>query len=241
MRSLLVVCLACVAPCVSTQAHAQPVPSIATTRQALNHYFEGQAFLSAERWTQAAREFSAAIKLHPLLTDAHYGLGHAYMGMERYTSAALAFQQCLEAARTLYGLRESARVQTDRMTLDIIDELRDTIRRRGSETLRARQLDAYVARLRAERSSLGGPFEPPPPVLLALGSAHFRLGNTRRAEYYWRDAARIDAGLGEAWNNLAVVYLETGRTSEAIEAASNAVRAGFRMNPQLWAAIERLK
>ena len=239
MRSVLLA-LAWTAPLLVAPTKAQTLPPNTVTRQALLHYFEGQAHLAAERWDRASREFTVAIKLHPLLTDAHYGLGQAYMGLERYTSAALAFQECLTAARTLHGLRSSARVSSDHQILEAIDEIRDTIRRRGADSLRARQLDAYVARLRANRPSLGTAFEPPPPVMLALGSAHFRAGNRGRAEYYWKEATRLDSGLGEAWNNLAAVYAATERRVEAEDAVRNAERAGFRVNPRLKDAIGRL-
>jgi Flp pilus assembly protein TadD len=124
--------------------------------------------------------------------------------------------------------------------LDVVDEVRDTIRRRGPDTLRARQLDAYAARVLASRSSLGGAFEPPPPVMLALGSAHFRAGNRSRAEYYWKAATRLDSGLGEAWNNLAAIYAATERRPEAEDAVRHAERAGFRVNPHLKDAIGKL-
>jgi len=211
---------------------AQLAPDAVTRRDAIEHFWSGQDFLARERWEQAAGEFRRAIVLNPLLTDAHYGLGQAQMGLRRYVNAALAFQSCLEAARKLHGLRERARVQNDQQIWDEVDEIRDTIRRRGDD-LRARQLDHYVSTLLSNRSSLGVPFEPPAPVLLALGSAHFRNGDRNRAEYYWREAARVDANLGEAWNNLAAVYAATGRKSLAEEAVRHAEDAGYRVNPRL--------
>jgi tetratricopeptide (TPR) repeat protein len=221
-------------------ALAQVLPVESDRRRAIEHYWAGQQWLASERWERAATEFRAALKLHPLLTDAHYGLGQAYMGGQRYTSAALAFQECLTAARTVHDLRDKARIRADREILDEVDEIRDTVRRRG-ETLRGRQLQQHIATRLRQRSSLGLPFEPPAPVLLALGSAHFRNGDRTRAEYYWREATRIDDGLGEAWNNLAVVLAATARRDEAVLAVNHAERAGFRVNPQLKAEIEARK
>ena len=99
---------------VTAAASAQPLPSEADFRRALDYYRSGQQLLSKERWERAAAEFQAAIKLNPLLTDAHYGLGHAFMGMQRYTSAAMAFEHCLTAARTLHSQRDRARVEATR-------------------------------------------------------------------------------------------------------------------------------
>jgi Flp pilus assembly protein TadD len=162
------------------------------------------------------------------------------MGLERYTSAALAFQECLAAARTVHGLRSRARAATDQQLLEVIDQIRDTIRSRGADSFRAQQLDAYAERLQANRATLSTVFEPPPPVMLALGSAHFRAGNRSRAEYYWKEATRLDSTFGEAWNNLAAVYAATARRVEAEQAVRNAERAGFRVNPRLKDAIGKL-
>jgi tetratricopeptide (TPR) repeat protein len=220
---------------------AQVIPDEPTRRAAIERFWAGQELLQAERWERAAVEFRAAIQLNALLTDAHYGLGQAQMGLRRYTSAALAFQSCLEAARRVHTLREKARVANDRQIWEDADEIRDTIRRRGDTSLRSRQLDQYVSTLLKNRSSLGLPFEPPAPVLLALGSAHFRNGDRVRAEYYWREATRIDDEQGEAWNNLAAVYAATARRTEAQEALTRAESAGYRVNPRLKEAITAMR
>jgi tetratricopeptide (TPR) repeat protein len=241
MRTVVFFVSASAALLLATPSLSQVLPDEHTRRRAYEHYMNGQEWLAAERWDRAVPEFAAAVKLHPLLTDAYYGLGQAYMGLRRYTSAALAYQQCLEATRRLHALRERARFEDDRLTLEAADEIRDTVRRRGSDTLRGRQLDAYVARLLATRESLMDAYVPPPPVLLALGSAHFRAGNRDRAEYYWKEAARLDDSLGEAWNNLAAIYASTARRTEAEDALRNAERAGYRVSPRLKEAIGTLK
>jgi len=219
----------------------QVAPSDTNLREALAHYRAAQSWLDAENWERAATEFREAIRVYPLFTDAHYGLGQANMALRRYTTAALAFQECLASARTIYGLRDKARIEADRQLLENVDETRDTIRRRGGETsLRSRQLDQHVTTLLQQRSSLDAPFEPPAPVLLALGSAHFRNGDRTRAEYYWTEAARVDSSLGEAWNNLAVIYLSSGRRKEADDAVRTAERTGFHVNPRLKDDIARM-
>jgi tetratricopeptide (TPR) repeat protein len=220
----------------------QIAPSDANLREAIAHYRTAQGWIEAENWPRAATEFQEAIRLYPLFTDAHYGLGQANMAMHRYTTAALAFQECLASARTIYGLRDKARIDTDRQILENVDEIRDTIRRRGGDnTLRGRQLDQHITTLLQHRSSIGAPFEPPAAVLLALGSAHFRNGDRQRAEYYWTEAARVDSELGEAWNNLAVIYMNTGRKREATDAIATAERVGFRVNPHLKDDIARMQ
>jgi tetratricopeptide (TPR) repeat protein len=213
-------------------------------REAFKHYRAGQEFMSAEQWEKAAAEFEAAIRLDRLFTDAHFGLGQAYMGLQRFASAVRAFEGCLEAARDVHALRDADRVNGDKQIDDEIRELRETIRQMAAQTgreLRRTQLEQRVTDLQNSRSSLGKPFEPPAGVLLSLGSAHFRNGNVAAAEVSWTDAVRVNSKLGEGWNNLAVIYLRSGRKAQAEQAVSNAERAGFRVNPRLKDDIKAMK
>ena len=68
---------------------------------------------------------------------------------------------------------------------------------------------------------------------LALGSAYFRSDALPDAEREYRAAIEVDPKLGEAHNNLAVVYMQTGRHAEADAEIKVAEKAGFRVNPQL--------
>ena len=85
-----------------------------------------------------------------------------------------------------------------------------------------------MIRLVRNGSPAGAPFEPPAPVLVALGSAYFRSRNRAAAEKHWSEAVAVDRGIGEAWNNLAVIYLTSGRKAAARAAVDNAERAGIR-------------
>lgn len=234
---------------VAGSAWAQAPASDADRREAVRHFRAGQELLGAERWEQAATAFQQAVRIDPLFVDAHYGLGQAYMGARRFASAVQAYERCLDAARSIHGLRDKNRVDADRQIDDDIRELRDSVRRLQSGQIKsggpnggltALRLEQRIQDLERARSSLGGPFEPPAGVLLALGSAHFRNGAREDAERHWSEAVRIDPRLGEAWNNLAVVYLQTGRKREAQDAVTRAERTGFRVNPRLKDDIARL-
>jgi Flp pilus assembly protein TadD len=69
-------------------------------------------------------------------------------------------------------------------------------------------------------------------VLLSLGSAHFRNGEPDAAEAEWKAAIEVNPKLGEAHNNLAVIYMTTGRLKEAEAEVKAAEKTGFRVNPQ---------
>ena len=225
---------------------AQSLASDADRRDALAHYRAGQEFLSAEQWDKAVTSFQSAVKFDPLFTDAHYGLGQAFMGLKQYASAVQAFERCLNAARTMHGLRDKDRVNVDRQISEELRELKEQERRlasmRGGGTM-ARQTDMEqrIRELERSRSSVGGVFQPPPTVLLSLGSAHFRNDNQDKAEEYWTEAVKQNPKLGEAWNNLAVIYLRTSRKADAENAVKSAERAGFRVNPRLKDDIRALR
>ncbi len=54
-------------------------------------------------------------------------------------------------------------------------------------------------------------------VLTALGSANLGLGRLGQSEKLLRQAIELEPGWAEAWNNLGVVLMERGKTSEATE------------------------
>ena len=89
-----------------------------------------------------------------------------------------------------------------------------------------------LAALEKTRASADGTYRPPPEVLLALGSAFFRNGDRDAAEVEWKAAIEVNPKLGEAHNNLAVIYMTSGRFKEADAEVKAAEKTGFRVNPQ---------
>ena len=73
----------------------------------------------------------------------------------------------------------------------------------------------------------------PPWVSLSLGSASFRAAKLEDAEREYKATIAADNKAGEAHNNLAVVFLETGRYAEAEASIKAAKKAGFRVQPAL--------
>jgi tetratricopeptide (TPR) repeat protein len=215
-------------------------------REALQHYRDGQEHLYSEAWEEAEREFLQAIKIDPLLTLAHYGLGQAYMGMKRYGQAVKAYIGCREAIHRLAMLSQSHEVAVDRIREQEIRELQDTLRAVRGGQVKASEPQSTILRLetrlrdleRTKYRTVSGQPETPAEVSLALGSAYFRNGSVPDAEREYQAAIKANSKMGEAHNNLAVVYMMTGRLGEAESHIKLAERAGFRVNPQFKADLK---
>jgi hypothetical protein len=103
-----------------------------TRREALQHYREGQEFLSSEQFEKAVDSFQRAIDRDPLLALAHYGLGQSYMALRRYASAVAGFRGARDAYKRLSALAHSESVNVDRQRQEEIRELRAACRAAGS-------------------------------------------------------------------------------------------------------------
>ena len=230
---------------VSAPLVAQPADTRRYT-QALQRYRAGQELLRAEQFEKAAAEFSAAIELDPLLALAHYGLGQSYVGLKRYASAIQAFIGCREAYRKIIAMREEHRAETENRIDDEIRELQSTVvamrggRLRGSDT-QITQTEARIDDLRRMRQEHVTQFRTPAEVSLALGSAYFRNGDRDLAETEWKAAIEVNPRLGEAHNNLAVLYMVSGRLDLAERSVKAAEKAGYRVNPQFKRDLENKK
>ena len=81
-------------------------------------------------------------------------------------------------------------------------------------------------------------------VLSALGTANLGLGRLGQAETQLRKAIESDDAVPETWNNLGIVLLEKGETSEAVQmlkrayALDNGESDAIRDNLRL--ALEKL-
>jgi tetratricopeptide (TPR) repeat protein len=235
--------IACLAPvfvvAVVCNLGAQKLPDEPSHREALEHFRAGQELMSAEQFERAADEFRKAIDRDPLLSIAYYQLGQAHMNLRRYESAAKAYKDCIEAMRQLYTLQQTNRFEAEKRRDDEIRELRVMLN--GGKVSGVLNRVAYEQRLRDlenQRSSMGGAFRPSAEVLLALGSAHFRNGDREAAELEWLAAIQANPKLGEAHNNIAVIYMQTDRLDQALEEVTLAEKAGFKVNPQFKADLK---
>jgi tetratricopeptide (TPR) repeat protein len=247
MRRLAAIVIGVLVSTAAAQAQGQSGDELAR-RQALQRYRAGQELLVAERYEQAAAEFTAAIGLDPLLAIAHYGLGQSYMGLKRYASAIQAFTGAKDAYGRIALLRQSDRLAAERRLDDEARELRDSLMRVRSGQIRnigpavEQQLENRLEEIETLRRGRGGErVQIPAEVSLALGSAYYRNNQREDAEREWKGAVTTNPRLGEAHNNLAVLYMMSGRKKDAEESIRAAERARFRVNPQLKADIAKMK
>lgn len=201
-------------------------------QEAIQQFRAGQEYMSAEQFEAAAGAFSRAVEKDRLFSIAHYGLGQANMGLRRYASAIKAYKDAIEAMRTLHDLQQTSKFEVDRQREDEIRELKSVLDRPGIRAPTRLQLEQRLRDLEDQRHSTGVAFRPPAEVLLALGSAYFRSGDTEGAEANWKAAIEVNQKYGEAHNNLAVIYMQTGRLTEAEQELKLAEKNGFNVNPQ---------
>ncbi len=245
MKHVLVVC-ALVANAASLSSW-QVVLGRATAdrdrRDALQHYRLGQDALRSELFDAAEQEFQKAAKLDPSLELAPYGLGQVYMATKRYRPAVAAYQKCREVfqanAITLVGDQMAYEQRIDDQIKALEDEQR-LYQQPGKNPNTAaahanlQQIDMRIRAMKdAKHRTTGRPDPTPAYISLALGSAYFRSDALADAEREYGAAIDVDPKLGEAHNNLAVVYMLTGRHAQAEAEIAAAEKAGFRVNPLL--------
>jgi len=216
------------------------------------HYKAGEGALASERFEEAKEEFRKAISLDPLLVPAHYGLGRAHMALKEYPEAVRAYLGCRDAfveqdsrrllsgAEWQRGLDDQIRMLEDQIALLSSGHAAPASRplSAGNVTHLQQQLDT----LKTQRRRQGQASEPTPPwISVALGSAYFRTGAFADAEREYRAAVEVDPSVGEAHNNLAVVYLLARRGQEAQHELELAERYGFRVSEGLKRDVTRLR
>ena len=229
-------------------AAAGTPPDTRTHLLALERYHAGQELLLNDAFAGAADEFRAAIDLEPSMALAHYGLGQSYMGLKSYVQAIQAFTRCRQAYQDQAA---TAMQQGDKLNKWVEDEirgLRDTrvmleqaLRQGGGRQVerqiqRVNQRLDQLERMRQRQDRVD---EAPAGVALALGSAYLRAGQLDAAEREYLVALSGNPKMGEAHNNLAYVYMVTGRLAEAERALKLAEKNGFHVNPQFKADLKQ--
>ena len=222
--------------------------SVDLAAQALNSreraqpsYEAGLAHMQNESFEAAVDSFRGAIIIDPSYEMAHYMLGRVQLMLRQYAAAT----NSLVKARDLFAAQANEHFDTkadqQRRRRESINELTNII----SQLQQARQTPAVQEQIRqyterrrviqdADRESGLTPQQAVPGfVWLSLGSAYFRSGKLGDAEQAYLSAIAADSKMGEAHNNLAVVYMETGRLEQAERSVKAAEKSGMRVSPAL--------
>lgn len=241
MRRILFVVIAALALAGTAAAQATP-----ERERARPHNRNGWELMTAESWERAAQAFEQAVTIDNTFEDAYYGLGRAQIALRQYVAAIQTLTTCrqlyaAQAGRLFTGQQEAQRFRQDRIT-EIDEQIRQvqamppTAQQQNLlRQLNNQRRDIQNAIARGNNMSIEATV--PPWVSLSLGSAYFRAGRRQDAEREYKAAIAADDRFGEAYNNLAVVYLETERFVLARSTIDAAKKAGFKVNPELEKAI----
>ena len=211
-------------------------------QRARPHYLTGWQLMRTEAFEEAAKAFQRAIEIDREFEDAYYGLGRAQMAQRRFVEATISYEKSRDLYRAQAGRQFSNQQDAQRYRRERLDEIDQVLREYQQGPISARAQERARQLLDQRRQikesidrGVNGTIETSVPafVSLALGSAYFRSGKLLEAEREYKAALTSDPKSGEAHNNLAVVYLETGRYDEAEKSATAAEKAGYRVNPQL--------
>jgi len=220
------------------------------------HYRRGWEAFRVEHWDEAVKEFKQVVEIDAKYKLAYYGLGRSYMGLKQFANASLAYERC----RDLYEADASAKFtsaqEADRIRQSDLDQIHQAINTLSSRSSsgnptalssttqnQIRLLRDQAQRIQIRRDAINNNLsiasEVPSFVWLALGSSYFRATRFPDAEKAYKAAIDVDPKAGEAWNNLAALYLFTGRIDEADRAVTSAEKAGYAVNPEMKADIKK--
>jgi Flp pilus assembly protein TadD len=218
------------------------VTSAAQVSPGHEHFKAGMMALAAEQYDKAEAEFRNAVRVDPLHDGAFYGLGQVYMATKRYPDAVKAYQDSRAAFLAGIAAEKNDAAAMDRRIRDQLQVVKEYGRALQRLPPTASGVTAAIERNREDvrqlesrlnKSSAGGSPPVPAGLSMALGSAYYRTQNVEAAEKEYIEAVKVDPAFGEAHNNLAVIYMITGRLDLADQEIALAEKAGFKVNPRL--------
>jgi tetratricopeptide (TPR) repeat protein len=231
-----------------TIAAAQPPPD--TRERARTPYLAGLDHMRQEAFDAARRAFETAIGIDPAFEMAHYMLGRVHLAQKNYAPAVAALLKSrdlyvAQASRQFMSKQEGQRHRRERLAE--LDDLISNLQRATPQTFQIKEQVRQLEERKRQVDDLDRARDMTPErqvpgfVSLSLGSAYFRSGRLADAEAAYLAAIAADPKTGEAHSNLAVVYLQTGRYTEAERAVRAAERAGFSVHPELKNEITKKK
>ncbi len=193
----------------------------------------------SEKIEEAAREFQTAIDLDPLMALAYYRLGSAHMSLRDYPKAEKDFVGCREAYEKIASLQFTDTEELERRRRQEIEQLQvqlsliSTGQLKISNPSLPQVMQQRINDLQKNQRKGGNEaMSIPAGLYVSLGSAYFYQGKVAEAEKEWKTAASLDSKLGEAHNNLAVLYFRANELDAAEKELKLAEKAGYAVNPR---------
>jgi tetratricopeptide (TPR) repeat protein len=223
-------------------ASTQSAQSANDRERARSEYERGMDLRRREALEEAARAFASAVRTDPTFDMALYMLGRTHLDLKQYVEAVTALRQCRDLHLAEASQRSDDRREGNRLRRERVQEINRSIgelERVVPQTERIKeQIRQFRERVRqiqdlGREDGLRQSLAVPAFVSLSLGSAHFRTGNLAEAEKAYLETVSTDPKIGEAYNNLAVVYMETGRYELADNAVTSAEKTGLQVSPAL--------
>ena len=165
------------------------------------------------------------------------------MATRRYQDAVKAYLDSRAAFTAGIAAERFDGAAMDRRLRDQLQAVKEYGRtlQRGSQTqnpglaaaIERNREDVRQLEARLNRSTSGSAPPVPAGLSMALGSAYYRTQNVQAAEREYLEAIKVEPTFGEAHNNLAVVYMITGRYDQAEQEIALAEKSGFQVSPRL--------
>ena len=213
--------------------------------RARRHYEAGWQLYRHEDWSGAVKEFHEAIVALPTFAEGYYAVGRAELALKHFVNAIAAFTKCRDLYTTNAGddlVRQTNGTQKlDELILEqkmVLQQLQQSVQKGQQQTVQqsARTIQNKIDQLELARDrnqnvvlDVSVPFYVP----LSLGAAYFRSERFTDAEREFKTAIDANGKSGEAHNNLAVLYMTTGRIDEAVAEVKLAEKTGYKVNPGL--------
>lgn len=210
-------------------------------------YQTGLSHMRQEAYDAARKAFETAIGIDPTFELAHFMLGRVHLAQKSYAAAVVALARSRdlyvsEGSRQFINKQEGQRFRRERLAE--LDDMISNLQMASPMTFQIREQIRQLEERKRQMQDLERAKDMtsdklvPAFVSLSLGSAYFRLGQRAEAEEAFLAAVAADPKTGEAHNNLAVVYFETGRYDQAKASVRAAEKAGLRVHPELKAQID---
>ena len=234
------------------QVPRMPKSATAEAQRANRHYQLGWSAMRSEHWAEAAKEFQQAIDNDPKFNLAYYSLGRAEMGSRNFAKAISAYMKCRDLYVDGGGERFTNQLEATRRLDDRILEVQAALTEANNQASGAkggtqsaslmrqelqRQLD-QLKQARDRNINITIDVTVPYFVPMALGAAYFRSGQFADAEREYKVAIDTNPASGETHNNLAVLYMLTGRFEESAKEVTLAEKSGYRVNPEFKKDLE---